>query len=105
LDFDPTLGTSALAQAQASDPNNDPTVRSQSVQRINYDSSINGNLMVFGQGGNDYYAVDDNAAITTLDGGADNDTFQIGQIYGYQPDAITHSPPPLPNTFPAPVLT
>src|SRR5262249_16188163 len=86
LDFDPTLGASALGQAQASDPTNSSLVRSQSVQRINYDSSINGRLMVFGQGGNDYFAVDDNAATTTLDGGAGNDTFQIGQIYGFQRD-------------------
>jgi hypothetical protein len=32
--------------------------------------------------GNDYFAVDDNSAITTLDGGAGNDNFQIGQIFG-----------------------
>jgi len=37
---------------------------------------------VRGLDGDDYFAVDDNAAITTLDGGAGNDTFQIGQIYG-----------------------
>src|SRR5262249_10561038 len=36
-----------LGQVQASDPNNDPNVRPQSVQRINYDSAINGRLMVF----------------------------------------------------------
>jgi len=37
--------------------------------------------MVNGGAGNDYFAVDDNASITTLDGGAGNDTFQIGQAY------------------------
>jgi hypothetical protein len=105
LDFDPTLGTSALAQAQASDPTNSAAVRSQSVQRINYDSSINGRLMVFGQGGNDYFAVDDNAATTTLDGGAGNDSFQVGQIYGFQRDGSTHSPSPLGNTFGGSVVT
>ncbi|MGY3658239.1 hypothetical protein [Bradyrhizobium sp. USDA 376] len=99
------LHVNNLARAQASDPNNDPNVRSQSVQRINYDSSINGSLMVLGQGGNDYFAVDDNAAITTLDGGADNDSFQIGQIYGYQRDGSTHSPAPLGNTFGGSVVT
>jgi len=105
LDFDPTLGTSALAQAQASDPTNSTTLRSQSVQRVNYDSSINGRLMVFGQGGNDYFAVDDNAATTTLDGGAGNDTFQIGQVYGLQRDGTNHSQTPLGNTFGGSVVT
>ncbi|MDA8440737.1 MAG: hypothetical protein M0Z51_18020, partial [Propionibacterium sp.] len=52
------------------------------VERINYDNAINGRLAVFGQGGNDHFAVDDNSATTTLDGGAGNDTFQIGQMYG-----------------------
>src|SRR5262249_53850650 len=48
--------------------------------------AVNGRLMVFGLGGNDLFASDDNAAATTLDGGADNDTFQIGQVYGLQRD-------------------
>ncbi|MFL6033947.1 MAG: hypothetical protein ACJ74I_02620, partial [Gaiellaceae bacterium] len=52
------------------------------VERINYSADDNGRLQVYGLGGNDLFAVDDNSAITTLDGGADNDTFQIGQIYG-----------------------
>jgi len=56
--------------------------RRQDVERINYDENINSRLIVRGLGGDDYFAVDDNAAITTLDGGAGNDTFQIGQIYG-----------------------
>jgi hypothetical protein len=99
LDFDPTKSTTALAQAQASDPSADGSVRSESVQRVNYDSAINGRLMVFGLGGNDYFAVDDNAATTTLDGGVGNDTFQIGQIYGLQRDGSTHSQLPLGNTF------
>ena len=86
LDFDPDARPGASTQAQASDAHGRRTLRSQSVQRVNYDSSINGRLMVFGQGGNDFFAVDDNAATTTLDGGAGNDTFQIGQIYGLQRD-------------------
>ena len=107
LDFDPTLGSSsALAQAQASDPTADATVRSQSVQRVNYDSAINGRLMVFGQGGNDLFAVDDNAATTTLDGGADNDTFQIGQLYGYQREGSgPQSATPHGNTLGGSVVT
>src|SRR5262249_19127790 len=112
LDYDPTLPVPpngqdpALSQAQASDVAADGTVRSESVQRINYDSSINGRLMVFGQGGNDYFAVDDNAAITTLDGGSGNDTFQVGQIYGYQRDGNkSHQPAPLGNTAGGSIVT
>ncbi|MDQ1682007.1 MAG: large repetitive protein, partial [Frankiaceae bacterium] len=52
------------------------------VERVNYDSALNGGLTVEGLGGNDLFAVDDNSAITTLDGGLGNDTFQIGQLYG-----------------------
>ena len=54
------------------------------VERINYDSSANGGLHVYSLGGNDYFAVDDNAATTYLDGGAGDNTFQIGQIFGLQ---------------------
>ena len=54
------------------------------VERINYDANLNGRLIVEGRGGNDYFAVDDNSAITTLDGGAGDDNFQIGQIFGSQ---------------------
>ena len=41
---------------------------------------------MIGFGGNDYFASDDNSAITTLDGGAGVDTFQIGQIFGSKRD-------------------
>ena len=58
------------------------------VERVNYDNAVNGRLAVYGLGGNDYFAVDDNAATTTLDGGNGNDTFQIGQMYGMRRDAI-----------------
>ncbi len=57
------------------------------VQRINYDAALNGRLSVYGLGGNDAFFVDDNSAITTLDGGAGNDLFQIGQIFGFKRDA------------------
>ena len=54
------------------------------VERVNYDNAVNGRLAVYGLGGNDYFAADDNSAATTLDGGVGNDTFQIGQIFGMQ---------------------
>ena len=75
-----------FGQVTASDPNADSGVRPQEVQRVNYDAGNNGRLFVYGQGGNDLFASDDVAAITTLDGGEDNDSFQIGQLYGLQRD-------------------
>ena len=56
------------------------------VERINDDNAVNGRFAVYGLGGNDYFAVDDNAAATTLDGGLGNDTFQVGQVYGMRRD-------------------
>jgi len=52
------------------------------VERVNYTENINARLIVRGLGGDDVFATDDNAAITTLDGGLGEDTFQIGQMYG-----------------------
>ena len=57
------------------------------VQRINYDRALNGRITVFGMGGNDAFYVDDTQATMTLDGGAGNDSFQIGQIFGTQRDS------------------
>ncbi|MBD2412394.1 hypothetical protein FACHB389_10860 [Nostoc calcicola FACHB-389] len=69
-----------LGQTQT--PSNLASVRPQQIQRINYDANINGRLNVYGLGGNDFFASDDNSAITSLDGGKGNDQFQIGQLYG-----------------------
>jgi Ca2+-binding RTX toxin-like protein len=63
--------------AQAADPAN-PYLK---VERINYDQAMNGRLIVYSYAGDDYFASDDNSVITTLDGGAGNDKFQIGQLY------------------------
>ncbi|MBW6493254.1 MAG: hypothetical protein K0B16_01635 [Burkholderiaceae bacterium] len=52
------------------------------VERINYDENINSRLIVRSFGGDDFFAVDDNAALTTLDAGAGDDEVQIGQMYG-----------------------
>src|SRR5213078_4546979 len=41
---------------------------SAAVQQVNYDAALNGRLSVYGMGGNDAFYVDDNSAITTLDG-------------------------------------
>ncbi|MGH3371602.1 MAG: hypothetical protein ACRDPR_16545, partial [Nocardioidaceae bacterium] len=45
------------------------------VQRIHYDAALNGRLSVYGFAGNDQFFVDDNSAVTTLDGGEGNDLF------------------------------
>jgi hypothetical protein len=84
-----------LAQHRDLDRLNAPS----EVQRVNYDSAIEGRLVVYGQGGNDYFAVDDNSAITTLDGGADADTFQIGQLYGNKRD-VAEGRLPASDVFP-----
>ena len=55
---------------------------SPEVQRINYDTGLNGRLTVLGLGGNDTFFSDDSTVNVTLDGGAGSDSFQIGQIFG-----------------------
>ena len=81
-----------------SDPNpstDTVQLRNQSYERINYDTAINGRLIVNGLGGNDYFAVDDETTTTTLDGGAGNDSFQIGQIYGLERDPLNAAGSPV----------
>jgi hypothetical protein len=55
---------------------------SAEVSRIQYDSGINGRMIVEGREGDDQFYSDDVTVITTLDGGAGDDTFQVGQIFG-----------------------
>ncbi len=83
---------------QARDGTGSTTNRPQGVERVNYDARLNGRLEVYGLGGNDYFAMDDNSAITTLDGGTGADQFQIGQLYGSQrivPNSISSCSRPL----------
>ncbi|MEO8274286.1 MAG: hypothetical protein ABI620_09490, partial [Chloroflexota bacterium] len=80
-----------LADAIASDPNFDPNVRPQAVQRVNYDAGIDDpgtGLLVYGNGGNDTFAVDGTSAPVWIEGGAGNDFFQFGQVYGSKRDAL-----------------
>jgi Ca2+-binding RTX toxin-like protein len=70
-----------------------------SFERVAYDGGINGRLTVATLGGNDLFAVDDNAAPTTLDGGAGSDRFQVGQVYGMRRDDPTSGLSP-PDYFP-----
>ena len=57
------------------------------TERINYDGALNGRLAVMSRGGNDLFAVDDTAAIATLDAGDGDDTVLVGQVYGTRRDA------------------
>ena len=70
-----------------SDPNGNPSIKIQAVELVNYDTGINGRLTVNGLGGNDAFFVDNSTVTTTLDGGAGNDSFQIGQMYGLTRDS------------------
>ena len=82
---------------------NEPT---SLVQRINYDTALNGRLSVFGLGGNDAFFVDDTSSTATLDGGAGFDLFQIGQIFGLKRDGKASEGALLPtDTFPVLIAT
>ena len=77
---------------------------STNVQRVNYDTAVNGRVEVYGLGGNDFFAADDNSAVTTLDGGAGSDTFQIGQIFGTKRDVAAGGLAPA-DVFPVLIAT
>jgi len=83
------------------DPLNAPSTK---IQRINYDTGLNGRLSVFGRGGNDAFFVDDTTVTSTLDGGAGYDLFQIGQIFGAKRDAAAGALLPT-DTFPVLIAT
>jgi Ca2+-binding RTX toxin-like protein len=52
----------------------------EDVERIDYDRQLEG-MTINSFKGNDYFALDDNRAITTINGGVGNDTFQVGQMF------------------------
>ena len=54
------------------------------VERVNYDGNVNGGLILNGRAGDDSFTFDDNDALTTVNGDAGNDRFQVGQIYESQ---------------------
>jgi Ca2+-binding RTX toxin-like protein len=60
------------------------------AERINYDSTINGNgtlvsgVTINGRAGGDYFAFDDNSTTMTVDGGDGDDIFQVGQMFQSQ---------------------
>ena len=80
-----------LGDAATSDPDADPSVRPQEVQRVNYDLGVDdpgSGAFVLGLGGDDTFGVDGTSADVVLDGGDGNDTFQIGQVYGSKRDIL-----------------
>jgi Ca2+-binding RTX toxin-like protein len=64
-----------------------------SVDRYNYDDSIE-DLTVDGGVSGDTFALDDNAAETTVIGGQGEDIFQVGQVFGLADCDPNGSPPP-----------
>ena len=59
------------------------------AEYINYTTAITGGLTVNGLAGDDTFAFDDNSAVTTVNGGDGNDTFQVGQIFGSPESFVT----------------
>jgi len=59
--------------------------RPATVERINYNRSINARMTLEGMDGDDVFISDDNGTLTTFDGGLGNDEFQFGQIFGHDP--------------------
>ncbi len=52
------------------------------AERVNFNgAAVEGGLTVNGRGGDDAYAIDDTGVATTVDGGAGDDTFQVGQMF------------------------
>src|SRR5262249_27861183 len=51
------------------------------AERDDYDETQTGGLALFGRAGDDRFALDDNAVATTIDGGAGDDSFQVGQLF------------------------
>jgi len=52
------------------------------VEKVFYDDQITKGLTINGLGGDDRFALDDNSALTTINGGEGNDLFQVGQLFG-----------------------
>ena len=75
----------ALLQQTGTDANGRP-VFGAAVERVNYDASMDGGLTVNGGAADERFYVDDNSTVTTIDGGAGNDLFQIGQLFGTLPN-------------------
>ncbi len=63
----------------------------EAIERINIDSSLNGDadnsgVLLNGLDGYDEFYFDDTATTMTVDGGIGNDGFYVGQVYGSEPE-------------------
>ena len=81
----------ALLTQTGTDSDNRPTFAG-AVERINYNGTINGRLLVSSGDGDDQFYVDDNSSMTTLDGGKGKDLFQVGQVFGSNPNGYDYPP-------------
>ncbi len=52
------------------------------VELITYNAAITAGLVVNAGEGDDRFAIDDNSTVTTINGDAGDDRFQVGQIFG-----------------------
>ncbi len=55
-------------------------------ERIDMDETINGRLRINAYDGDDSFFIDDNSTATTIDGGKGKDVFQVGQVFGSDPN-------------------
>ncbi len=55
-------------------------------ERIDYDGNLNERVRVRAFDGDDAFYVDDTSAVFTIDGGLGADAFQIGQVFGHDPN-------------------
>ena len=51
------------------------------IERVNYDGNVNRGLVINGRDGDDRFSLDDNDVITTINGDAGDDSFQVGQLF------------------------
>jgi hypothetical protein len=63
------------------------------VQRVNYDTNISAGLTVNGLAGDDSFYLDDNSAVTTINGNGGNNTFQVGQLFNSPRDPANANVP------------
>ncbi len=75
----------------------------RTIERINYDGSLNGGMTINGRDGNDTFVLDDNNIVTTIYGDAGQDTFQVGQVFQSPRDANAGLQPE--DTFPTTLTT
>jgi Ca2+-binding RTX toxin-like protein len=77
----------ALLRPDGRDAQGKPKYHSD-FERVWYDENINNQLIVNSGEGDDYFALDDNSAATTINTGAGKDRVQIGQMFKSGPTGV-----------------